>query len=43
MENVGGSFGTDVYKPLTPVYGEGLSDYLFDEGFFEWTEQELAR
>ena len=43
MENVGGSFGTDAYKPLTPIYGEGLSDYLFDEGFFEWTEQELAR
>lgn len=37
----GGGFGTDVYKPLTPVYGEGLGDYLFDDGFFEWAEQEL--
>ena len=43
MESVGGSFGTDVYKPLTPVYGEGLGDYLFDDGFFEWTEQELVQ
>ncbi len=40
VESVGG-FGTGVYKPLTPLYGEGLSDYLFDEGFFEKTEQEL--
>ena len=37
----GGGFGADVYKPLTPVYGEGLGDYLFEDGFFEWAEQEL--
>ena len=41
ISGAGISFGGD-YKPLAPAYGEGLGDYLFDDGFFEWTEQELA-
>ena len=41
ISGAGISFGGD-YKPLAPAYGEGLGDYLFDDGIFEWTEQELA-
>ncbi len=39
----GGGVAVDAeYKPLTPVYGEGLGDYLFNDGFYEWTEEELS-
>ncbi len=31
------------YKPLAPKFGGGLSEYLFDDGFYEWTEEELAQ
>ena len=32
-----------VYSPLSPVYGKGLGDYLFNDGFYEWTEEEISQ
>ena len=31
------------YAPMTPVFGEGLGDYLFNDGYYEWSEQELVK
>ncbi len=39
----GGLVETDSnYEELAPVYGEALDDYLFNDGFYEWTEEELS-
>ena len=38
----GGIIYNPEYKALTPLYGEGLGDYLFNDGFYEWTEEELS-
>ena len=32
-----------VYSPLSPVYGKGLGEYLFNDGFYEWTEEEISQ
>ncbi len=29
------------YETLAPVYGEGLDEYLFDDGFYQWTSDEI--
>ena len=29
------------YEDFLPVYGEGLNDYLFNDGFYEWSQKEI--
>lgn len=36
------AFDAAVYEPLAPKFGGALGDYLFDDGFYEWTEEELS-
>ena len=31
------------YQGLAPVYGEKLDDYLFDDGFYQWTSDEIQK
>lgn len=29
------------YEELAPMYGDGLGDYLFDDGFYQWTQSQI--
>ena len=29
------------YEEFAPMYGEGLGDYLFDDGFYQWTQSQI--
>lgn len=29
------------YETFAPMYGEGLGDYLFDDGFYQWTQSQI--
>ena len=49
METPGAAVGEKImpdgsvesYETLAPVYGEGLDGYLFDDGFYQWTSDEI--
>ena len=28
------------YEGFAPIYGEGLDDYLFEDGFYQWVNSE---
>ncbi len=43
FETVGPDGSVKTYEGLAPVYGAPLDDYLFDDGFYQWTSDEIEK
>ncbi len=43
VEQINPDGSTKTYKGLAPVYGEPLDEYLFDDGFYQWTSEEIQK
>ena len=42
-EKVNADGSVQAYEGLAPIYGEPLDDYLFDDGFYQWTSDEIQK
>ncbi len=41
VERITPSGEAEAYETFIPTYGEGLEPYLFDDGIYEWTQNEI--
>lgn len=41
VEKVMPDGSVESYEGFAPMYGEGLGDYLFDDGFYQWTQSQI--
>ena len=40
-EKINADGSVQAYEGLAPIYGEPLDEYLFDDGFYQWTSDEI--
>ena len=43
FETIGPDGSVKTYEGLAPVYGAPLDEFLFDDGFYQWTSDEIEK
>lgn len=42
-ETIGADGSVKTYEGLAPIFGEPLDDFLFEDGFRQWTSDEIEK